>query len=112
MSGQQVWWMGDQFWLGTDVYWSAGNYWDAPNQRKSPTRLIHNATLRWSPPNCQLELTGRNLWNRIVVDAPIDPLNPELGLHPEAVQDFLGYPLMGRSVALSVTWTPSPQSTR
>ena len=112
MSGQQVWWMGDQFWLGTDVYWSDGNYWDAPNQRKAPTRLIHNATLRWSPPNCQLELTGRNLWNRIVVDAPIDPLNPELGLHPEAVQDFLGYPLMGRSVALSVTWTPSPQSIR
>lgn len=112
MSGQQVWWMGDQFWLGTDVYWSDGNYWDAPNQRKAPTRLIHNATLRWSPPNCQLELTGRNLWNRIVVDAPIDPLNPELGLHPEAIQDFLGYPLMGRSVALSVTWTPSPQSTR
>ena len=73
MSGQQLWWMGDQFWLGTDVYWSDGNYWDAPNQRKAPTRLIHNATLRWSPPNCQLELTGRNLWNRIVVDAPIDP---------------------------------------
>ena len=48
----------------------------------------------------------------IVVDAPIDPLNPELGLHPEAVQDFLGYPLMGRSVALSITWSPSPQSTR
>ncbi len=106
MSGQQVWWMTDRIWLGTDVYWSDGNYWDAPNQRKAPTRLVQNATLRWTPTNWQVELTGRNLWNRIVVDTPIDPLNPQLGLHPEAVQDFLGYPLMGRSVAVSVTWIP------
>ena len=106
MSSQQIWWMGEQMWLGSDVYWADGNYWDAPNQRRAPTRLIQNATLRYTPSNWRVEITGRNLWNRIVVDTPIDPLNPELGLHPEAVQDFLGYPLMGRSVAVSVTWSP------
>ena len=105
-SSQQLWWMSDKLWLGSDVYWADGNYWDAPNQRKAPTRLIHNATFRYTSPNWRIEITGRNLWNRIVVDTPIDPLNPELGLHPEAVQDFLGYPLMGRSVALSITWGP------
>ena len=106
MSSQQLWWMGQQIWLGSDVYWADGNYWDAPNQRSAPTRLIQNATLRYTPINWRVDITGRNLWNRIVVDTPIDPLNPELGLQPEAVQDFLGYPLMGRSVAVSVTWSP------
>ena len=47
-----------------------------------------------------------------MVDTPIDPLNPELGLYPEAVQDFLGYPLVGRSVSLSMTWSPVSASSR
>lgn len=106
MSGHQLWWNSNYLWLGTDVYWSDGNYWDASNQRKSPHRLIHNASIRWSPENWQFEITGRNLWNRIVVESPIDPLNPELGQHLEPVQDFLGYPLIGRSVAISLTWMP------
>jgi len=109
MSGQQVWWMSDPIWIGTDVYFSDGNYWDANNQKQAPTRLIHNATIRWTSASWSVEATGRNLWNRIVVNSPIDSLNPELGLYPEAVQDFLGYPLMGRSVVLSVTWKPTEQ---
>lgn len=107
MSGQQFWWNSNSFWLGTDFYWSDGNYWDASNQRKAPPRFIQNATIRWTPKNLQIEIAARNMWNRIVVETPIDPLHPDLGQQIEPVQDFLGYPLMGRSVALSLSWLPT-----
>ena len=96
----------ETFWLGTDFYWSDGNYWDTSNQRSAPSRLIHNATVRWSPDNWQFEITGKNLWNRIVVESPIDPLNPEIGEHLEPVQDF-GVPI-DRSLCCflsPLTWT-------
>ena len=69
---------GEPVLAGTDVIGQMATIGMHPTSGK-PHSFDTNATLRWSPPNCQLELTGRNLWNRIVVDAPIDPLNPELG---------------------------------
>ena len=80
MSSQQIWWMGEQMWLGSDVYWADGNYWDAPNQRRAPTRLIQNATPLHTEQMARKSLAETCGTN--VVDTPIDPLNPELGLHP------------------------------
>jgi outer membrane receptor protein involved in Fe transport len=107
VGSQQMRWKNEKWWLGTDVYWSDGNYWDASNQRKAPTRFVHNATIRHKLNSINVEFAGRNLWDRIVVETPVDPLNLDLGMQPEAVQDFLGYPLMGRSVSFSLTWIPN-----
>ena len=90
MSSQQIWWQGNYFSLGNELYWIDGNYWDAANQNQAPRRLIHNTTLRLTWKSWQSEITGRNIWNKIVAEVPVDPLNPDLGKHPEAIQDFLG----------------------
>ena len=105
-NSQQLWWTKKFFSLGSDIYWIDGNYWDAPNQIRAPTRLVQNATMRFIWKAWQVELKGRNLWNRIVAQVPIDPLNTDFGKHPEAIQDFLGYPLSGRTFTFSFTWTP------
>ena len=107
MSSQQIWWQGNYFSLGNELYWIDGNYWDAANQNQAPRRLIHNTTLRLTWKSWQSEITGRNIWNKIVAEVPVDPLNPDLGKHPEAIQDFLGYPLIGRTFVFSITWIPA-----
>ena len=111
MNNQNIWWMLPHIWLGSNLYWMDGNYWDSSNQMRAPARFLQNIAMRSIWKEWTLEASIQNLWNRIVVDTPIDPIHPELGLSPQAVQDFLGYPLLGRTFSLSLQWKP-PESTK
>ena len=98
--------------LGENAYFIQGNYWDAVNQNQTPARHIVNAFLRRNLSRGKqlgyIELDGRNLLNTQTAMLYTDPLQPNLGKTPYAIEDFLGYPLPGRHVLLSVSWTPNP----
>lgn len=92
--------------LTYNTFYVAGNPWDATNIYWSPQRFIHNAHLHIRPPNpwptVSLEL--RNIANTITEQAPIDPLQPELGIQTQAVSDFIGYPIAGRVWMCTLSW--------
>ena len=92
--------------LTYNTFFVAGNPWDATNVYWSPQRLIHNAHLhiRPSAPWPSLSLEMRNITNTITEQAPIDPLQPDLGLRRQAVSDFIGYPIAGRVWLCTLSW--------
>ncbi len=89
--------------------WLSGNYWDATNWFSAPPRPLHGARVRIGPngEGFGLELSGLNLANHIVEQVPRDPLaTGEPDLVPQAVTDFVGYPLAGRTLMVRLRWTP------
>jgi len=89
--------------------WVSGNYWDATNWFSAPPRPLHGARIRVGPneEGFGLELSGLNLVNHIVEQVPRDPLATGApDLVPQAVTDFVGYPLAGRTLMVRLRWTP------
>ena len=89
--------------------WLSGNYWDATNWFSAPPRPLHGARVRigQNGEGFGLELSGLNLANHIVEQVPRDPLaTGEPDLVPQAVTDFVGYPLAGRTLMVRLRWTP------
>ncbi len=106
--------------LGAEVHWrevvragytfsyTAGNYWDATNWNLAAPRSLHGVFLRLQPgprwPALELEI--RNLTDRRVQVVPRDPLNPDDGARVvQPLTDFLGYPLPGRVVLVTLRGT-------
>jgi iron complex outermembrane receptor protein len=106
-------------WIGTSVHhrevvrvghgWSytAANYWDATNYFQTPARSFHDAFVRVSPiPALSLEAAVRNLTDRRVEVVDRDPLDTTSGARRvQALTDFTGYPLPGRTFLFTLTWT-------
>lgn len=94
--------------LGHTWTWSAGSYWDATNWYLSPPRSLHGAFLRLqaAPDWPSLELAALNLSDRIAEVVPRNPLDETDGSRiVQAVTDFAGYPLPGRTFLATVRWT-------
>lgn len=103
-----VW--GDRLRLGHEYTFTDGNYWDRTNWYLAPPRSLHGAFVRVQPgagwPS--VELTAQNLLDRVVEAVPRNPLDPSDGaLVVQPITDFVGYPLPGRTLLLSVRWSPS-----
>lgn len=97
--------------LGHDFTWTDGSYWDATNFYRSAPRPLHGAFLRVEPHPAwpSLEASVRNLADRIVQVVPRNPLDPDDDARiVEAITDYAGYPLPGRTWMLTLRWSPAP----
>ena len=108
----EVWFEAAVHWRGRvrlsyDLSHTAGNYWDATNWYLAAPRTLHGLALRVQPgPGWPyLEVDLRNLLDTTVEAVPRDPLNPDDGaLVVQALTDFSGYPLPGRTLLITVGW--------
>lgn len=97
--------------LAYDVSHTSGNFWDATNWYLSAPRTLHGLSLRVQPGRDWpfVELDVRNLLDERVEAVPRDPLNPgDTSVTVQPLTDFAGYPLPGRTVMVTVGWSPSP----
>jgi len=101
---------GSRLRLGYDLSHTSGNYWDATNWYLSAPRSLHGLSLRVQPGQAWpfVELDLRNLLDETLQAVPRDPLNPDDGaMAVQPLTDFAGYPLPGRSIMVTVGWSPS-----
>jgi outer membrane receptor protein involved in Fe transport len=97
-------------WLqfGWDGHVVDGTFLDATNILGVPTRVLHGLTLRLRPVDVgpTLEVRVSNVGDRLRQQVPADPLVGEAsGLVWQPVVDFVGYPLAGRTVMVTLSWT-------
>jgi outer membrane receptor protein involved in Fe transport len=94
--------------LAGDVTFPAGTYANRANFLLQPPRTLLGATAQVSDRSGRLraELDVRNLLDTLAVDVPANPLEPGGLETPQAMVDFTGYPLPGRTVLLSVVFEP------
>ena len=106
-------------WVGTSVHhrevlrvghgWSytAPNDWDSTNYFQTPARSLHDAFVRVSPvPAVSFEMAVRNITDRRVEVVDRDPLDETSDARRvQALTDFTGYPLPGRTFLFTLTWT-------
>jgi len=92
--------------LGYTFDYADGNFWDATNWYRSAPRAIHGLFARagTGEEGLSIELRILNLTDHIVEVTPRDPLNPTAGRRVQALTDFNGYPLPGRTAMLSLSW--------
>ncbi len=97
--------------LGHTFSYTDGNYWDRTNWYLATPRPIHGAFLRVQPgPRApSLEVEARNLIDRIAEVVPRNPLDPEDdAMVVQSITDFVGYPLPGRTVLVTLRWEAGP----
>ncbi|MCP4806220.1 MAG: TonB-dependent receptor [Proteobacteria bacterium] len=93
--------------LGHGWSYTDGNYWDATNWYESPPRNLHSVFLRAQPTPAwpSLEASVLNLFDRQVEVVPRNRLDPDdTGRTVQPVTDFVGYPLPGRTLLVSLSW--------
>lgn len=98
--------------LGWTVRALAANPWDEANLRWSGRRLLHTVALDIHPgPGLpSLRVSARNAWDTLALAGPTDPLQPDAGRALRPLTDFAGYPLPGRTVLVTLRWTPRPET--
>ncbi|MBM74123.1 MAG: hypothetical protein CMK59_01875 [Proteobacteria bacterium] len=96
----------NQWSFGHQLYCTALSYTDATNHHLTPARILHNSNIRWQKESFSLEFELRNIRNKISQESLLDPLQPNLGNTIRPLTDFVGYPLMGRSLYLTLKFTP------
>jgi vitamin B12 transporter len=95
--------------LGHTFSYAAGNYWDATNWYLSPPRPLHGlyARVRAGKDGPEIGLDVLNVGDRIAEVVDRNPLDPEDDARiVQAITDYVGYPLPGRTVLVSVRWNP------
>ena len=93
--------------LGHSFTWTAGNYWDATNFFQSPDRSLHGAHVRVGTSALSVEATVMNLANTTVTLVDRNPLDTrDDTMSVRSVDDFMGYPLPGRTWMLTARWAP------
>ncbi len=90
-----------------------GNYWDRTNYYRAAPRAFHGAFARVSGrhPWPSVELDVLNLTDRIVEVVPRNPLDPSDDARVvQPTTDFVGYPLPGRTLMVTLRWQRMPDS--
>ena len=101
----------DRVRLGHTWSYTDGNYWDRTNYYLAAPRAFHGAFLRVSPGGAwpSVEVDGLNLTDRIVEVVPRNVLDPSDGARVvRPTTDFVGYPLPGRTVLVTLRWEQVP----
>ena len=100
--------------LGADVDVAAGNALDPANLQEAPARAFVGTVATVTPvAGVTLALSIRNVLDHKVADVALHP--PPLGGRrevPEAVSDYGGFPLPGRTVLLTLRWTQRTEEER
>jgi iron complex outermembrane receptor protein len=97
--------------LGHTWSFTDGNYWDRTNYYLAAPRAFHGAFVRVSPGGWwpSIELDALNLTDRIVEVTPRNPLDPSDNSRVvQPTTDFVGYPLPGRTLLVTVRWEHVP----
>lgn len=102
-------------WVRVGHAWSFtdGNYWDRTNFYRAAPRSFHNLFARVSAPAPwpALEVDVLNVTDRIVEVVPRNPLDPaDTGRVVQPTTDFVGYPLPGRTLLVTLRWEHRPTS--
>jgi iron complex outermembrane receptor protein len=89
-----------------DVDLSSGNFLDAANLNQVPARRLVGCGLKLEPvAGLVVAAEVKNLFHARVEDVALDPApRPDLARVPRAIADYLGYPLPGRALYLSMDW--------
>ena len=91
-----------------DADFVAGNFLDAANYQATPARVFVGASVGYAPPwarGFSVALTVRNLLDHQVETVPIHPAPPGgPDEAPQAVSDYAGFPLPGRSVFVTLRY--------
>ena len=93
--------------VGHGWSYTDGNFWDATNWYESPPRNLHSVFLRAQPTPAwpSLEASVLNLFDRQVEVVPRNRLDPDDdGRIVQPTTDFVGFPLPGRTVLVSLAW--------
>jgi outer membrane receptor protein involved in Fe transport len=98
--------------IGHTWSFTDGNYWDRTNYYLAAPRSFHGAFARITPGGAwpSIEVDALNLTDRIVEVVPRNPLDPSderRVLQPTT--DFVGYPLPGRTLLVTLRWERVPQ---
>jgi hypothetical protein len=99
--------------LSYSLDFESGNMLDRANFRQVPDRLLHGASLAYSPDWAEgltLALDAYNLLDDRTEQVSILPQPPGVSLTaPQALSDYWGFPLPGRSVFATLSWHPELQ---
>jgi outer membrane receptor protein involved in Fe transport len=107
--GTSVHW-DDRLRLGHSWSYTSGTYLDETNWFLAPPRSIHGAFLRLGVGGLSVELSVLNLLDRRTALVDRNPLSDQDDtLVTQALTDFFGYPLPGRSYLLTVAWAEPPR---
>lgn len=88
---------------------TAGNYWDATNWYATPARVLHGASIGATLPGRNapdVSFDVMNVGGRLSALVPANPLDARSPDVPQAITDFGGFPLAGRTAMLTVRWGP------
>lgn len=90
--------------LGYGLSFTAGVYTDALNQVRQPPRPLHTLYGRVDLGPVQLAVDLQNLLDTKTVQGPLNPLDPEGIRGPSALADYVGYPLPGRTLLVTLRY--------
>jgi iron complex outermembrane receptor protein len=102
--------LGERASVGWTTSHASGTWLDATNWFLAPPRTLHGAFARVRPggpvEGLSIELGVANLLDARVQEVPRNPLDPgDPGTVPQAITDFAGYPLPGRTALAALRWT-------
>lgn len=79
---------------------------DAVNWYRAAPRTLHGVFARFTEGPLSVEAEVLNLTDRITEEVPVNPLDPGGPRAVQAVTDFVGQPLPGRTWLLTLRWSP------
>ncbi len=89
-----------------ELSFTAGTFDDPTNFYRQAPRLLHAATAWVQTGPWRAGLDVRNLADRLVEQVPRDPLVDDGELAPQALEDFAGLPLVGRTLLFTLSLRP------
>lgn len=99
---QQTAWVHERWRVGHTFGLTEGMFLDPANLQRQPTRALHGLFVRHARGPWSVELDVRNLTGQRIANTPVNPYDPEGPVGPTAITDYVGYPLPGRSVWVSL----------
>ncbi len=91
-----------------DLHVTGSTFTDADNVREQPVRVLHGlaARVELAPGAPWVELAVRNLGDQRTSPVDRDPIGADNTPVNAPVVDFFGYPLPGRTLWVTLGWTP------
>lgn len=103
---QRTAFVGEGWRVGHTLTHASSTWYDAVNWYRAAPRTLHGIFVRLGSDGLELEAEVSNLTDRIAERVPANPLDPEGASTVQPVTDFAGMPLPGRTLYLTLRWTP------
>lgn len=97
---------GERWRVGHTLTHASPTWHDAVNWYRTAPRTLHGVFARVGTERLQVEAEVANVADRIAERVPANPLDPDGATTLQPVTDFAGMPLPGRTLYLTLRWTP------